>query len=375
MYRTLVCPLTSAITKMVFSISSVGYIYPSFPLPIVYAKLSLLPTFSKFSNLRLLVHSVPAFTLASHRTQYTNSWNFSGYSIGIYKMGEDLAVAIIVPANNDAERGLDWVARCESLSPYHRQFLEVEARKDNESDYSSDIGTRSKLQDPGDALKKMYKGHFLLAFSHVAKANSTLLWRIGYGRDQSSAPDKDVDIIVVPPEMPHGGVRPTHAFIQINAKSGCLMLAGVSSEFPVRYQLEDGMINLFLQDKHVLHQPVNRFYLGSLEFMLVFQNQSDQEYAYYVRTRNEHLENHGKPLPHAAICALPRRVHLRTCGVIVHDTLWKGAYGTVKAAVDSRTGDPMAIKEAALLTDSAVREFRNELNLNRAFPVSLFLNV
>ena len=283
----------------------------------------------------------------------------------------DLVIAYLVPVGNDSERCLDWVIRFAGLSSYHRINIIAEARRDTEpSFYQSTRALDAQLPNPEDALRKSWTGCFQLLLSHGLNEASGSRWRVGRGRDRTRSLDRDIDLMITPPDKPAGGVQPVHALIQFDKESGCLMLVGLSDDFPVEYELENAVRHLRLGQKHVLYQSVNRFSLGSLQFKLVYDNQSKLEHNNFTYQRNQYFKKHGLRPPHQKISAIPRRSHSLICGVVVHNTIWKGGFGTVKAAVDAKTGAPRSIKEVTVNTRSAARVHRNELALNVAFPVS-----
>ena len=284
----------------------------------------------------------------------------------------DLIIAHVVPVGSDAERGLDWVIRSAGLSAYHRSKIIAEPRRDVEpSYYQSTRALEAQLSNPEDDLRKSWTGHFQLSLSHGLNEAFGRRWRIGRGRDRTRSFDRDVDLIVTPPDKPAEGVQSVHALIQLNEESGYLMLVGLSNEHPVEYELENAVTHLYLGQKHILYQSVNRFSLGCLQFKLVYENQGKLEHERYSYQRDQYLKKHGLKVPHQRISAIPRRSHSLICGVVIHDTIYRGGFGSVKVAIDAKTGAPRAIKEVTVNISSVARDHRDELAVNITFPVSL----
>lgn len=279
-------------------------------------------------------------------------------------------VARLLPVNNDAQSAFDWLVRHESLSRNQQIHLQATALANVEDFYDSNPAVNARLADPDNDLKKMWTGHFQLTFSNLRSGQSLLGWRMGRGSDTAQASDRNVDILVTPPGKHSGGVVPLHSFIHFHPVSGCLMLMGVNKIHPVRYELNNETLELRDGDKHVLYQQTNRFSLGTLDFKLVFENQTPADFAMFVGFRNDHLRRFQLRLPHPRISAIPRKNHAMVAGVVVHDILNFGSFGVVSAAVDAKTGEQMAMKDMLIKTEDVKDSFDRELNFSTRFKVS-----
>lgn len=284
------------------------------------------------------------------------------------------SIARLVPVGDNAERAFDWLMKHEELSMYHRSFIQYQRRGATEPpDYASTRQVVKELNEPVADLSKIYHGFFQLSFSNPRSNTAKLVWRIGRGRDKFGNTDRDVDLLITPPGKPTAGVAPVHALVQFHSQSGSLMLTGVDNDHPIRYQLPNGILNLYNNDKHVLCQIVNRFSLGALGFELIFDTHSDEEYQNYIGLRNQLFKHEDRPVPHPCISALPRRPYLQIGQVIIHDTISNGAFGVVSAAVHARTGEPMAVKESVIKTKKDADAFESELFHSVSFTVSVAL--
>lgn len=167
------------------------------------------------------------------------------------------------------------------------------------------------------------------------------------------------------------GIAALHALIQFHTESGLLMLVGLSDSHPVEYLLDFRQVPLLLRhnERHVLHQEVNRFSLGKLLFKLVYENLDDLRLAEYTRVRNEFFKKLGRRIPHAHINVVPQKQSHMIGSVILHQSLSSGTFGWVYAAVDARTGAPLAVKELAIKDKRTARnpDLTNELEIATSF--------
>lgn len=171
----------------------------------------------------------------------------------------------------------------------------------------------------------------------------------------SKLKNRGIDLQVSCPGRFSYDVAVVHALIQFHPESGVLLLRGVSENNPVKYYV-DKTIALYAGDKHVLHQEENRFSLGKLDFKLEYERFDDDEYAAYDKVRNEMLERAGGHVPHSRLIDVPRKPHVKIDNLILHDNISSGAFGLVCAAVDARTGMPLAMKEVWIKSHNMVQD-------------------
>ena len=153
------------------------------------------------------------------------------------------------------------------------------------------------------------------------------------------------------------------------------MLCGLHDAHPIEYFSDNKKRPLTLRanDKHVLTNEVNRFKLGRLDFKLVYENTEEQEHDEYIRARNRVIKALGHPTPHRCLRAFPRYGKPMVDTAILHDSMSSGTFGVVNAAVDSRSGEPLAVKELVLKDKYMAQslEYTNELRIATSFPVSM----
>ncbi|KAL8832829.1 MAG: hypothetical protein Q9191_000013 [Dirinaria sp. TL-2023a] len=282
---------------------------------------------------------------------------------------DSVPFAKLIPLNEDAKKALHELMQYPSLSSFHRSFIEAERVASREEVCSaSDTASGSSFRDESPSTRvELWTGHYALEFEKAP----TIAWRVGKGSSKSGE-DRGVDLLVCRPERgSKAGIAALHALIQFHTESGLLMLVGLSDSRPVEYLLDFKRCPLLLRhnEKHVLHQKVNRFSLGKLLFKLVYEDLDDAGLAEYTRVRNNFFKTLGRRIPHAHIHVVPQK-HFHMIGsIILHQSLSCGTFGWVYAAVDSRTGVPLAVKELAIKDKRIARDpdLRNELEIATSF--------
>ena len=281
--------------------------------------------------------------------------------------------AKLIPLNSDAEEALNELLEYPRLSSHHRSFIQAERGvREEESWPESDTASGSTFTDdcPSSPVE-FWTGHYTLNFQTAPAIG----WRVGKGSSKSGG-DRGVELMVCRPERASkAGIAALHALIQFHPESGSLMLVGLSDTHPVEYLLDCRRVPLLLRhnEKHVLHQKVNRFSMGKLSFKLVYDDLDDAALADYTWVRNKFFESHGRRVPHPYLYAVPRKQYHMIGSIILHQSLSSGTFGWVYAAVDSRTGVPLAVKELAIKDRRVAKDpdLRNELEIATSFQVRL----
>ena len=283
-----------------------------------------------------------------------------------------LPIAKLIPLNSNAEKALDELMEYPRLSDHHREFIEAE-RVVRGEELFPDRDTASKnIFEGGDRSSPMelWAGHYALNFSTAP----TVGWRAGRGLSKLGE-DRGVDLMICRPERgSKAGIAPLHALIQFHAQSGVLMLVGLSDSYPVEFLLDCKRAPLLLRhnQKHVLHQKVNRFALGKLVFKLVYEDFDDQgSLDRYTNVRNEWFENLGWRAPNRYLDAVPQKQYNVIGTIVLHRSMSSGTFGWVYAGVDFQNGNPVAVKELSIKDRRIAQhdDLKNELNVATSFQV------
>ena len=294
---------------------------------------------------------------------------------------EGFTIAKLIPVGSYAKASFSQVADYKHLSGYHKRYIDAKLCPDE-----SDLIKRADCEDSEyeshrpshprhESSQRVWVGHYLLSSERPGVVQPSVGWRIGRGATKWK--NRGVDLLIVCPGEYCYEVGIVHALVHIHPKSGVLLLRGVRDEEPVIYE-SDNMklqVELYEGDTHVLHHGVNSFSLGKLQFKLVYEQPDDAQYIKHIQTRNQsHLEaDVDATTPHPCISAIPGKHHLRIDNFLLHDSISTGTFGYVHAAVDVRTGNPIAVKEIAIKSRNMVEDesLLHECTVSESFPVCL----
>lgn len=242
-----------------------------------------------------------------------------------------------------------------SDEPYHRRFLSLELPSslppslapETESPASSFSSTAS------DRPPLAARGHFRLSLDILPEGPASS-WRIGKGSSNKLVtehnPQRDVDILLVPPNEHHGsGVANVHALLSIHSLSGALMLRSTSSH-PVIYlsAAEDGGdVVLCRGEQTVIFKTVNRLRFGALDYILTMRVEVE---SHFQVLRDQFITTilESPTPPHPKLDVMPQPYHHKAAGYIMHKPISTGAFGMVRSAIDSSTGNPLAVKRISI---------------------------
>ncbi|KAL9023488.1 MAG: hypothetical protein Q9196_007169 [Gyalolechia fulgens] len=293
--------------------------------------------------------------------------------------------ARIYPKGIEAEDALDLVYDDTALSDHHRFFLHVE-RRTRVRDSDSETSSSNRLTSPSP---EYWAGYYSLSLQDPVKEKTSIGWRMGKGfsgvlADPAYGDNQSVDLILIRPGMRSKQTAPIHARIRFHARSGVLMLFGVENDRPVLYKTHDASTALQLRqgEGHVLYQKSNLFWVGRLQYDLVFTEFGTEQYAAFVAKRNAVIygseapttallqhDAMSAPLPHAALSAVPRPEDMKKGRVITHGMIGYGAFGRVFPAVDARTGEPLAVKQHLPTNQHQLRAIRVEADIGNLFQI------
>lgn len=285
-------------------------------------------------------------------------------------------IAKLLPVGQDSERAFDDVVAFPGLSEHHQSFIHAERieRKERTPVFSSD-DTDADEHVVARTAVELWAGHYSLNLSNMRYLKSPGAgWRVGKGTSKFGNADREVDVLLIRPGKKSEDVSKVNALIQLHEKSGVLMLVGMSDLQPIEYESGSGGVPILLRlgMKHVLSQKVNRFSFGKLRFKLEFEDLTDAQHAACSQYRDKFFLDMGRPRPHPCLSMIPREGHIMRNSVLLHTAFGKGGHGHVHAAVDARTGAPLAVKDMWIDNESSADrpEFRTELKVSQAFVVS-----
>ena len=282
-------------------------------------------------------------------------------------------IARLFPLDENAKRAVHDLLEDPGLSGHHRSFLQ--AQRANEQQIlqsSSDIssGDRSSEESPASPEEELRAGYYALDFDssfHIVG------WRVGRGSSRRGA-DRGIDLLICPPERGRKmRVAAVHALIQLHRESGVLMLVGLSDSHPVEYIVPNKRVPLLLRhnEKHVLHQKTNIFSFGKLLFKLVYEEMNELATQQYTIVRDLYLEQLSGRAPHPHLHSVPSESYSMIGDVILHQSIATGAFGWIYAAIHTRSGAPLAVKELTIKSprDATHPDLKNEIIVSTSFKV------
>ena len=290
---------------------------------------------------------------------------------------EDLAIARLVPVGLDAEQAFHDVVAFPDLSSHHRSFIRAEwtKKKDTSPVLSSEDTDAEEDAVRSEQMVELWTGHFSLDTSNLdILENPQAGWRVGKGTSRFGKADRGIDILLIRPGRKSDDVSKLNALISLHEKSGVLMLVGLSDTQPITYESSSkgSTITLRSGEKHVLYQRENRFSFGKLRFKLEYEDFDNARLAAVTERRDRFFFERGIPRPHPLLSMIPREGHALRGSAVIHTTFGRGGFGHVQAAVDTRTGEPLAIKNMWIDDERRAKdpELTAELDVSRGFKAS-----
>jgi len=285
--------------------------------------------------------------------------------------------ATLRPENEAAEKAFNnVVALLEDSEPagqaeqYHSRFLCLEIPSSLASEPPSPSSSMSSSSSSTVPLRAAAaRGHYRLSLD-VLPEGPGAAWRVGKGSARASDDNRGVDLLLVPPGQHKGsGVANVHALISVHGYSGAFMLRSTSSR-PIIYlsAAEDGSDLVLRQNSQaVLHKTVNRLRIGAHDYLLAF---SVEQESHFQLMRDQFITTilEQPALPHPQLDVIPQPYHQKMAGYIMHKPISAGAFGMVRSAVESATGNPVAVKRLSCkgIRDSSAVEV--EARIAGLFP-------
>ncbi|KAK5655175.1 hypothetical protein OQA88_6074 [Cercophora sp. LCS_1] len=268
-----------------------------------------------------------------------------------------------------------------SAESYHKQFVSIlpsslphsepESASSSFSQPappSSERPASSPSPPPSAPAPAPTIGHYRLSLDFLPESLDGR-WRIGKGSSRAGD-GRGVDLLLVPPGQHRGtGVSNVHALISIHQRSGAFMLHSTSNR-PIIYlsAAEDGG-DLVLRhgEQTVLWMATNRLRIGALDYLLHIAVEHE---GHFKTIRDEFLATvlNERSRPHPKLDVIPQPYHHKTTGgYLIHKSISVGAFGMVRSAVDSATGEPVAVKRVLCKGSAEARAVGDEARIASKF--------
>ena len=240
---------------------------------------------------------------------------------------------------------------------------------ESSTDYDTHVDT-----DTEESIDKgiQHTGHFVLSFNGERSPELPHLgWRVGRGTSKLP-PNRNVDFLLAKPGDNRGkSLANIHMVFRFNRMSGFLMLKGGSEKVPVEYNINGVWGKLEHEEEHLIYQCSTTIRAGACEYELEYTIKEKHRGAYF-KQRNAFLETVA-PSQERAFEKLPGDSCILRGRYLEFQTQGSGAFGWINQAVDTKTGDPVAIKELRITSRGTQREATEEVKLGHRFLVGQIL--
>ena len=284
--------------------------------------------------------------------------------------------AKLVPRNRVAQRlfSTTWLF-VDKNNTFHLRFMDRTGSNrlvapDEPVESSTEYETNADTDDEDSQLNF---GHFVLSFAERrAPEMPHVGWRVGRGAGK--LPNRNVDLLLTKPRDILGkSLASVHMLFHFNSRSGFLMLKAGSPKAPVGFRIGTTWTVLKDGEELLLHQPSTVLRVGECEYELEYTVEEMHREDYF-RQRDHFLDPitsiKGRLQPFFQ--KMPGDRFVQRGSFLEFGTRDSGTFGWITQGVDTRTGDPVAIKELRINSRKSHVEAMDEANMGRRFIVSQF---
>ena len=215
-------------------------------------------------------------------------------------------------------------------------------------------------------------GHFVLSFDkNRAPEMPHLGWRVGKGTSKSPV-HRGVDLLLAKPgDILSKSLASVHMLFRFNLRSGFLMLRGGSLKASVEFKMGSVWEKLEYKEEQLMYQPATMLRAGACEYELEYTI-AEKHRDSYLRERNHFLEkiSLSKHYVQVAFQKMPGDSYVQRGRYLEFGTQGSGAFGWITQGVDTKTGEPIAIKELRIDKPGSRVEVMAEVSMGRRFLVS-----
>lgn len=265
----------------------------------------------------------------------------------------------------------------EKNDTFHLKFMDCSDDKakllsfDEPVESSTDYDSHGETDTEGSDLRNTHHlGHFVFSFNEEREPEHPQVgWRVGRGSSKNSS-NRGVDLLLAKPgDALSKSLANIHMLFRFNQKSGFLMLKAGSPKMPVEYKRSGVWKTLEYENEQIMYQSSTTLRAGTCEYELEYTIAEKNREA-YLNARNTFLKltyksNFKLPLfrivPGDNCVSRGRYLEFQTTG--------SGAFGWITQAVDTKTGDPIAIKEVRITSLTDGLDVMDEVRMGKRFLV------
>lgn len=266
----------------------------------------------------------------------------------------------------------------EKKDTFHLRFIDRTGRESDPPDTepledSTEYDTYPDTDAEDPRLRSIqHSGHFVLSFNKSrAPSLPNVGWRVGKGTSKSPA-NRGVDLLLARPrDVLSKPLASMHMLFRFNLKSGFLMLKAASQKSPVEFKIGGAWEKLEYNKEQLMYQPATMLRVGNCEYELEYTVGTEHREAFF-KERAIFLENisPGKDYLQLTFQKLPGDTCVSRGKYLEFGTQGSGAFGWISQGVDTKTGDPIAIKELRIHHRGSRVDVTEEVKFGKRFLVS-----
>ncbi len=290
--------------------------------------------------------------------------------------------ARLVPRNRVAQVLFsDIVVYVEHNETFHLRFIERDVKQSPRTssepvEESTEYDTYPETDSEDSRVKTIEQaGHFVLSFHEDRTAELPHLgWRAGKGSGKLPA-NRGVDLLLAKPgDILSKSLAAIHMVLLFNLRSGFLMLRAGSQKTPIEFKVGGKWEKLEYQEQQLMHQPATMLRAGACEYELEYTVEKEHRMAYFDR-RNNFLRkiSSGKEPVQLVFQKMPGDSYVLRGRYLEFETQGSGAFGWITQGVDTKTGNPIAIKELRIDGHRSRVETMAEVEMGKRLLVSQIL--
>lgn len=233
---------------------------------------------------------------------------------------------------------------------FHLRFLqssdagsEMPTVSDEPVESSTDYD--SQIEGGTEDFQTENLGYFVLSFNEKREPEFPHLgWRVGRGAGKASA-NRGVDLLLSKPgHSLSRSLASVHMIFHFNRRSGLLMLKGGSPRVPVEYKIGHKWVKLSHEEEFLIYETSIRIRAGVCEYDLEHMVDDEHKETYFAQ-RDRFLVGGNPELPEKPLQRMPGDRYISRGQYLELETRGSGSFGWITQGLDTKTGDPVAIKE------------------------------
>ena len=224
-----------------------------------------------------------------------------------------------------------------------------------------------------DTERMQHSGHYILSLNRERVAEISVHgWKVGRGSARWKK-HRGVDLLLAKPRDNLGrSLADVHMVFAFHRTSGFLMLRGGSSKATVDYRTSSGWKSLKFDERRLMNENPTTIRAGACEYDLEYIISPEHRDAFFDR-RDAFLQAELSSNGHAPrpLQRLPTDRYILRGDYLEFDTRAVGAFGWITHGVNSKTGDPVAIKELRILDRGTASTAMAEVEMGKRLKASL----